>query len=423
MRVLWLCNVILPRIARDIGAPINNSGGWLTGLSEELLKVDKLQLAICFPDSFQQNLIRGSSGKLQYYVFPSKNESKKNDNRTYRFLEEILQSFKPDIIHIFGTEYYHTFVMTQVCKKLGVKHKIIISIQGLVSVCSKHYFASLPFKVINSFTFRDLLKWENIKSSSRNFYERGKFEIFAIQNCSHLIGRTDWDKACTEQINPNAYYHHCNEILRNQFYQYKWDLEACEKHSIFVSQSGYPIKGFHLMLDAMAEIIKRYPDAHLYTTGKNLLEWGWKARLKETYYQKYIRQLIKKYHLQKHITFLGNLEESQMCLRFLKSHIFVSPSSIENSPNSVGEAMLLGVPTISSDVGGVKNMLCHEKEGFIYPYDEPYMIAYYVGKIFDDDELALKLSQNARIHAADTHNKKKNITSILKIYREVNGGG
>ena len=155
MRVLWLCNVILPRIARDIGAPINNSGGWLTGLSEELLKVDKLQLAICFPDSFQQNLIRGSSGKLQYYVFPSKNESKKNDNRTYRFLEEILQSFKPDIIHIFGTEYYHTFVMTQVCKKLGVKHKIIISIQGLVSVYSKHYFASLPFKVINSFTFRD----------------------------------------------------------------------------------------------------------------------------------------------------------------------------------------------------------------------------------------------------------------------------
>ena len=66
--------------------------------------------------------------------------------------------------------------------------------------------------------------------------------------------------------------------------------------------------------------------------------------------------------------------------RFLKSNVFVSPSTIENSPNSLGEAMLLGIPCISSDVGGVKNLLKHEEEGYVYQTDAPYMLAYYVKK-------------------------------------------
>ena len=108
-----------------------------------------------------------------------------------------------------------------------------------------------------------------------------------------------------------------------------------------------------------------------------------------------------------------------MCDRFLKSHVFVSPSSIENSPNSVGEAMLLGVPVVSSDVGGVKNLLTHGEEGFVYPYDEPYMIAHYVCHLFGDDALAQTLSEHARAHAAHTHNREENLQKMLEIYREI----
>lgn len=93
--------------------------------------------------------------------------------------------------------------------------------------------------------------------------------------------------------------------------------------------------------------------------------------------------MIRQYKLEKHVTFLGTLNPEDMCMAYINTHIFVSASSIENSPNSVGEAMILGVPTISSDVGGVKNMLVHEQEGYIYPFDEPYMLAYYIKKIFE----------------------------------------
>ena len=81
--------------------------------------------------------------------------------------------------------------------------------------------------------------------------------------------------------------------------------------------------------------------------------------------------------------------------------------------------MLLGVPTISSDVGGVKNMLKHNEEGFIYPFDETYMLAHYIMKIFEDNKLAKTISKNAQKHALDTHNKDKNFETLMKIYEDI----
>lgn len=108
-----------------------------------------------------------------------------------------------------------------------------------------------------------------------------------------------------------------------------------------------------------------------------------------------------------------------MCSQYLNSHIFASCSSIENSPNSVGEAMILGTPVVSSDVGGVKNMLIHNEEGYIYPFDEYYMLAYYIMKIFKNDDLALKLSGNARCHARKTHDEHTNTERLYQIYTKL----
>jgi glycosyltransferase involved in cell wall biosynthesis len=418
LKILWLVNIILPPIAQNLSISFSNSGGWLTGLSNDLLKCENIELAVCFPMSNEIKLIKGKVDNLIYYGFPQKAISNINyDITTEKYLKEIISDFKPDIVHIFGTEFSHSLAMT---KAFNNPEKTIINIQGLVSICSKHYYANLPNNVVDRFTFRDFIKQDNIAQQAKKFYKKGKYEIEAIKNANHIVGRTDWDRACTMQINPNAKYHFCNETLRDEFYKHTWDINECGKYSIFISQGNYPIKGLHFILEALPEIIKRFPKTHLYVAGGNIIKNDTLMdKVKLSSYGKYILELIKKYKLSDFITFTGSLNEQQMCERFLKSNVFVSASSIENSPNSVGEAMILGVPTISSDVGGVKNMLYHNVDGFLYQHDAPYMLAYYVCKIFESDELANLLSENAIKHARMTHNRQNNLENMLRIYEEV----
>ncbi len=416
MKVLWLCNTLIPEIAKQIGVESTKPESWLSGMYQYFRQKPDFELIYLFPTGNKHSSWEFENSTFIHYKHNSITTCEIEQVEEF---EQVLNQYNPDVIHIFGTEYPHTLAMIKASEKAGMLDRVVISIQGLVSVCANHYYAFLPASAVHSYTLRDVLKRNNIFRQKKSFEKRGIYEIEALKRAKHIIGRTDWDSACTEKLNSNREYHFCNETLRPTFYENKWDLDKCEKHSIFVSQSNYPIKGFHLMLEAMADIVKAYPDAHLYTTGSSPINCGFKQKIKQTYYSKYLGKLIRKYGLEQKVTFLGYLDEKSMCDQYLKSHVFVSPSSIENSPNSVGEAMILGVPTVSSDVGGVKNMLEHNKDGFVYQADAPYMLAYYVKRIFENDDLARELSGNARKHAEITHDREKNIVNLLEIYGNI----
>jgi glycosyltransferase involved in cell wall biosynthesis len=412
MKILWLTNVIIPQVEKLCNVSSSNFGGWLVSLCDSLVKSDDIELIICSPYSTNV-LISGKKGNLSYYLFSN------NDKKQQNHFREIILNERPEIIHIFGTEYKHTLNMVFVCEEFNLLDLIVIQIQGLISKYAKHYYAFLPNNVIKAYSLRDLLRLDNIRQAANKMILNGTYEIQALNKVKNVIGRTDWDYACTKQINSNLNYFFCNESLRSQFYNEKWNFSEIEKYSIFLSQSSYPIKGFHLMLEAMPIILKEFPNAKIYTTGKNVLKLSGIEKLKLTYYQLYLRELILKFGISNKVEFLGILNEPQMVDRYRKSHVFVSASSIENSPNSVGEAMILGVPTISSDVGGVKNLLTHDIDGFIYQPDAPYMLAHYVCKIFRNNELANKFSINAREHALNTHNRDAVVSQLLKIYKNL----
>ncbi len=406
MKVMWLTNIPLPIISRDAGLRVIPQGGWLTGYANGLLKNGNIELICVFKSDRH---VSGAVCGIKYISFlPQQGD-----------FHDIVKSNAPDIIHIFGTEFDHTLKMVNTAEKLGILDRVVVSIQGLVSVFSKHFTAFLPQKIVNRYSVRDILRRDNIKLANKKFIKRGENEIRALEKVKHVIGRTDFDRACVARINPSAEYHFCNETLRDSFYDGAWNYDDCEKHSIFVSQSTYPIKGLHLMLEAFADIKKDYPDAKLYTTGADILNRNFKERLKESSYVKYLRKLIIQNSLDGLVIFLGNLNEEQMRERFLRSNVFVCCSSIENSPNSVGEAMILGVPTVSSDVGGVTNMMTHRKDGFVYQADAPYMLAYYVKELFNNKSLAEEMSENARKHAAKTHDPQINLKTMIDIYEEI----
>ena len=163
-------------------------------------------------------------------------------------------------------------------------------------------------------------------------------------------------------------------------------------------------------------IKERYPDIKVYVSGyDNALKSG----VLKTAYGSYIQHLIKKYKLSSNIDYVGILNAEEMKKRFLKSEIFVSPSVIENSPNSVGEAMMLGMPVIAANVGGVSTMLQHNKEGHLYQADAPYLLAYYICCFFEDRQREEVFGEEARKHAQRTHDKEKNIKELIEIYEKI----
>ena len=66
-------------------------------------------------------------------------------------------------------------------------------------------------------------------------------------------------------------------------------------------------------------------------------------------------------------------------------------------------------------------MMTHAIEGYTYPADEIYMLAYYVNCIFSDSEKAIQMAQKAREHAKITHCPETNMNQLLKIYQEMVG--
>ena len=413
MKVLWLTNVILPDVAISAGTNVAISGGWLDLLSLSLRKIDGVSLCVSFPCSAPGLSFGMKVNEVINYPF------KADDVNLYRFFERVLDDCQPDVINIFGTERKHALSMLNACKNKRLLSRTVVTIQGIISLCSKHYCAGLPLKAVLSFSVRDFMKWDNILLQKRKFSALGKQEIKVLREVNHIIGRTDYDRAFSTQLNPDAKYDCCDEILRDSFYNHRWSYNKCEKHTIFVSASNYPLKGFHIAIEALKIIVKFYPDAKLYTTGISPVNDSLKEKACKPYYQTYIGKKIKKYDLTDKVVFLGNLDEEKMCAAYLRCNVFASCSSVENSSNAICEAMLLGVPSVVSDVGGTATLLKHESEGYCYQFGEEQMLAYYIMKLFDDELKCNQFSYAAREKALVRHDRKRNVDKLIQIYNTI----
>lgn len=410
MKILWLINIVLPQVAQKKNEKVNSAGGWLISLSHEIPKSN--QLVVCYP--YFENCDEEIDG-VSYHGFQGKDDSKILDSMIIRF-KNILISEKPEVIHIWGTEHLQSYAMMVAATQLKLNNRVVVSIQGMVLYYAKHFMANIPNSIQLIPSFRDVIRQDSLLHQKGNMAWRGEYEKKTIEGVQHIIGRTTWDKICTEIINPLATYHFNNEILRNSFYMQTWNIENCEKYSIFISQAQTPIKGFHFVLEAAVLLKKKYPQLQIYVAGsRNPFNNGINA----TAYSKFLYKYAKRNDLLKSVTYVGKLDEKNMCNRFLKSHVFVSASSIENSPNSVGEAMLIGMPIVASNVGGTSDLLCDKKEGYLYQFDASYMMAGYIDRIFQNDSMAVEMGKQARIHALQTHDRNKNFGELIGIYKQI----
>ncbi|MBE9469360.1 MAG: glycosyltransferase family 4 protein [Bacteroidetes bacterium] len=116
--------------------------------------------------------------------------------------------------------------------------------------------------------------------------------------------------------------------------------------------------------------------------------------------------------LKNKVVFSSFLNEDQICDYYLKANLFICPSSIENSPNSLGEAQLLGVPCFASYIDGVPDMM-KGKEKNMYRFEEIEMLADKVCESFRLEENVD--TEYLKKQALMKHDKKQNPIRLLTI--------
>lgn len=420
MKVLWLVNIVLPKVGWQLGISSSVFGGWILGALNGIKNVVDITVATV---STEIDTVKECNiDNVNYIVFPYlEKELLEKEFKNY------LETNNFDIVHIYGTEMYQSNSMINVFPK----ERTVINIQGLLYYYSIHFIEGIPEKFLCDDLLYKMLPARVIKLMKpivfdlNDMKEKSKIELDTILKCSNMIGRTSWDKACVKQINPNINYYCVNETLRDSFYTNKvWNPNNCEKYSIFLSQANYPIKGLHYFLRALVIIKKFYPNVKVYISGHNIInnEKNILQQTKDKYrkgYDNYIKKYMYENNLSENIEFIGILSEKEMVNRYLNSNVFVCPSTIENSPNSICEAMMLGTPIVASYVGGISDLIDNNVEGMLYQTSAPYMMADCIMKIFRDDEFALKLSRNAIKRSHETHNKKRNADNLLRVYMDI----
>lgn len=451
MKVLWLCNIILPMAARQLGMEVPNKEGWVTGMAQALLAgggENPIELSVAFPlpqgmippgQEIRSGSAAAEGGRsFSFYGFPEDvNHAEKYDERLEPALEKIVSIVEPDIVHCFGTEYPHTLAM---CRVFPRKDRLLLGLQGLCTFVARGYYADLPERVIRSVTLRDWLKKDCLRQQQEKFALRGDMEREAVGLAGNITGRTRFDRTHAKAWNPRARYYEMNESLRAEFYGPVWRAEGCEPYSIFLSQGDYPLKGLHYMLLALPEVLKKYPDTKLYVAGNSLVAYQTlKQKLKISAYGKYLRSLLKEKGLEGRVAFLGKLDAGQMRDRYLKSNLFVCCSSVENSPNSLGEAMLLGLPCVCADAGGIPSIFTENVDGIMYkgfsldrergregaatgregPETVAERLAEAVIQMWSDSEKRDEYCRNARNHALRTHDRKRNYQKLVEIYEKI----
>lgn len=423
MKVLWLTNKVINAVSDAAGIKTNNvNEGWINHVLSRITEDPNIELIILCGGG-QYNLLKGKSAAFEWYIYK---ETYKDElccrSELKDIFKEILNDTQPDIIHIWGSEYPHSLALMNAALSLNMQDRVVLWIQGLISACSLPYYyqAGLPMAAVRTKTLYDRIMKTDVLSQNEMFLIRGDYEMQLISKLRNCIGRTEWDRLYVKSVNPNIRYFKCNETLREEFYSGQWDYKHCQKFSIFFSQASYPLKGFHLLIEAVAKIIKRYPDLVIYVGGADIMSCSsLKDKIKLKGYGKYLRSLARANGLYDKIHFTGKLNSVEMKKLYLKSNVFVCASSLENSSNSVGEAMLLGVPTVVSRVGGTGSIINYGDETFSFCSLDVNELATKINDIFELKDKVCDVSQKAKIHALKTHDPEKNYNDLIKIYQSI----
>ena len=178
-----------------------------------------------------------------------------------------------------------------------------------------------------------------------------------------------------------------------------------------------PIRGTHVLLRAIELVRREVPDVELRLARGNFKRSKWFKG-----YWTYLDGLIKDLGIADSVTFLPGLNEKKMASELSHAHVFVQASLIENSSNTLCEAMLLGIPSIVSFAGGMPSLVKDEESALCFPPGDHRVLAEQLIRMLLDQKLAERIASNAKEVALNRHDPEGIALKTLAIYNKVVDG-
>jgi len=261
--------------------------------------------------------------------------------------------------------------------------------QILCSLYSKFY------KTPHIANFHGFYEKNKLRLSRRLIKAQGKFSIaITPQTGEELVKHFGADPSKVKVILSSIDFERLNTS------SLPLSLEGTPK--IGASGRLSPVKGFNYLISAMPQIIKDFPNAHLYLCG-------------EGSEQKRLLHLAQELNISDKVKIIQKVPIADF-LRALD--VFCLPSIEEPLGLSVIEAQYFGIPPIVSDAGGLTILVENEKTGLVTPKADSAAIAAAVKKILTDKELKNRISINCKQQALDKFDLSKKINEFIAVYNE-----
>ena len=410
MRVLWF-EISVPARYKESGIV---TGGWQDSLERIVRTCPEIELSISFKgekDSVTKEVdgVKYIPLHLNYTIIDRiKNKFSWDIETRYLIYEmqKVVDNVKPDIIHVFGVEwpYGHIAKFTNI--------PVVVHILGsLVPYMNALY---PPF-----FSYKDICKTRkflNLKQNLKSFLDHLREKTWEKQErevwkcVKYYMGRTEWDKALSNVMHPGRTYYHVDEALRPSFLLRKDKWHGLNNNKLCLISTGCSTfwKGPDMLLKV----------ARILTELRINFEWKVAGSMPYSI-KKAVEMKLKTTFDENHIVFLGFTKPERLTEILCESTIYVHTAYIENSPNAICEAQCLGVPIVSTNVGGIATLVQDKRQGVLVPANDPWQMANAIIELANDKNRMIQYSDNSIERALKRHNDSKIKEDLLSCYRSI----
>lgn len=405
MKVLWF-EVTTPSRYKKTGLVV---GGWQDALESIVRSCQEIELSVAF-ESHDEAFPVTIEGINYYPIRVELLDKEKTDPHIWEIkaeklkprIKNVVDSVCPDIIHVFGTEWPFGLVAEI------ADVPVVVHIQGSIVFYNNAWYPP-GYGLIDEIC----LNWKHprrIRNALRGLKQTKSREVVEkeVWNCvQNYMGRTRWDKAMSAVMHPNRFYFHVDEALRGSFIDANkhWELEGKDSLRIISTGCSTFWKGPDLLIKTAKILTELGIDFTWVVAGfmpnrlRQLVEWKERVSFERC-----------------HVQLIGFIEPENLSQILIDSTIYVHTAYVENSPNSICEAQMLGVPVISTNVGGISSLIQDGINGTLVPANDPWQMAYEIISLSNDKDRMVKYSCNSRATAEKRHNSARIKEQLLSCY-------